>query len=72
LETLRTLASLFVRRDVIVLVTLFSLFGTLIGYFALPAEFSGWTRALGGLIVGFNGSLFVVGPRMVGGDDFDG
>jgi hypothetical protein len=71
-DTLRTLASLFKRPDVIGWTVMFSVTGTLLGIFVLPDQWSFATRALGGFAMGFNGVLYVVGPRMIGGDDFDG
>lgn len=72
MDTLRTLLGLFTRRDVIVWTVVFSTFGTVLGVLVFPAEWSFGTRALGGFLMGFNGVLYVVGPRMVGGDDYDG
>lgn len=72
MESLRTVLDLFRRRDVIGWMLAFSAFGALVGAFALPTDWSLLGRIGGGLFMGFNGALYVVGPRMVGGDDFDG
>lgn len=71
MEPWNTIRSLFTRRDVVVLVVLFSVVGTVAGVLILPPEWSLWMRVLGGFAIGFNGSLFVIGPRMVGGEDYD-
>jgi hypothetical protein len=68
----QTLKSLFQRRDVLLWLVVFSVFGLVVGVLALPQEWSVPVRALGGLAMGFNGALYVLGPRMIGGDDFDG
>lgn len=72
MESLRTVVSLFARRDVIGWMLAFAAFGAIVGAFALPTDWSLATRVGGGLFMGLNGALYVVGPRMVGGDDFDG
>ena len=71
-DTLRVLLDLFKRRDVLGFTALFLLGGGIVGYFVLPQAWSTPMRVLAGLVLGFNGVLYVVGPRMIGGDDYDG
>lgn len=71
LDTLRVLLDLFKRKDVIGFTVLFLLGGALVGWFVLPQAWSPPMRLLAGLAMGFNGVIYVVAPRMIGGDDYD-
>ena len=71
MRVVRTLASLFDRRDVVILSAGFTLVGGALGVGVLPADWSLGARAAAGLLMGLNSALYVFGPRMVGGKDFD-
>ncbi len=70
-EAVTVVRSLFTRRDVVGLSVAFTVGGAVLGALLLPAEWSAVARAALGAATGFNGVLYVVGPRMVGGADFN-
>ena len=68
---LGALRALFERRDVVLLSAGFVARGLAIGLWVLPGAWSLPARAACGLAMGAQSVLYVFGPRMVGGADFD-